>query len=416
MSKPLEQLEQFAIDVILERRYGKRAALLRTFLYALSLLYTRIIRLRLYLYEKRIMRVHSLGCLVISIGNLTVGGTGKTPLVEKISKELTQAGRKVAILSRGYKSVKRPLWDRIKDRLLFREDEVPPRLVSDGKTLFLDSEHAGDEPFMLAHNLHNVAVVVDKNRVKGGLYAIRKFKTDTLLLDDGFQYLPLKERFDIVLIDRETPYGNQFLLPRGTLREPPDHLKRANLIFITKCTGDDISGLKKELRALNTHAPIIECRHRAKYLQNVYTEERQPLEFLKELRIGSISGIARPESFEEGLKVLGGDIIFSRQYADHHRFSMQEIVNMITRCKTRGARAVLTTEKDAVRMPRLEHPALPVYYLRVEIEIIHGQEHFEKFIQFASRKNIVNPEKREAILQDLANGRTPSHASELTHA
>src|SRR2546429_4998472 len=235
MGRRLEQLEEFGIDVVLERRHGIRASILRGILYALSFVYDRIVQLRLFFYRKRILREHTLGCLVISIGNLTVGGTGKTPIVEKFARALRAGGRRVAILSRGYKSVPRRAprkwW-----QFLRKKEPAPPRIVSDGKTLLLDSLTAGDEPYMLANNLKDVIVVVDKDRVKSGLFAIKELKADTLLLDDGLQYLHLKHRLDIVLIDKQAPFGNEHLLPRGTLREPPRNLRRAGYIFITTST------------------------------------------------------------------------------------------------------------------------------------------------------------------------------------
>src|ERR1043166_2783131 len=233
MQRWIENLEQFAIDVILERRHGVRAGILRGFLFALSRLYERLVQLRLYLYRKRVWRERALGCLVISIGNLTVGGTGKTPIVEKFARALQAGGRRVAILSRGYKSVPHKRgW-----RSWFRGDSEPPRVVSDGKSLLLDSLISGDETYMLAHNLKDVIVLVDKDRVKSGRFAIDKWQVDTLLLDDGFQYLHLKHRLDMVLVDRQAPFGNEFLLSRGTLRETPRNLRRASYIFITKNTG-----------------------------------------------------------------------------------------------------------------------------------------------------------------------------------
>src|SRR5215210_5879916 len=172
-----ENLEQFAIDVILGRRHGMRAALLRAFLYLLSFIYQRLVQFRLFLYRHRILRERALGCLVISIGNLTVGGTGKTPIVEKFARALRAGGRRVAILSRGYKSVPRPIPQ--KPFALFRRKvPAPPRIVSDGKSLLLDSLAAGDEPYMLANNLKDVIVLVDKDRVKSGLYAIKEMHAD----------------------------------------------------------------------------------------------------------------------------------------------------------------------------------------------------------------------------------------------
>src|SRR5213596_3149145 len=298
MGRRLENLEQFGIDVVLERRQGVRASILRGILYPLSFAYDRLVQLRLYFYRKRILRERALGVLVISVGNLTVGGTGKTPIVEKIARALQTGGRRVAILSRGYKSVPR------KRSLLswLRGDSDPPRIVSDGKSLLLDSITAGDEPYMLAHNLKDVIVLVDKDRVKSGRFAIDKWQVDTLLLDDGLQYLHLKHRLDIVLVDRQAPFGNEFLLPRGTLREPPWNLRRASYIFITKNTGQPNDTLIARIRRYNRTAEIIECAHRPLYLQNIFSGERLPLESLRDAFIGSICGIAVPESFEGALK------------------------------------------------------------------------------------------------------------------
>ena len=259
---------------------GDRACarrILRGLLFVLSLVYARLVQLRLFLYRQRILRERALGCLVISIGNLTVGGTGKTPVVEKFARALQVGGRRVAILSRGYKSVAKPSKRSWFDRLRGVAPD-PPRIVSDGQSLLLDSLTAGDEPYMLANNLKDVIVLVDKDRVKSGLYAIREMKADTLLLDDGLQYLHLKHRLDIVLIDRQAPFGNELLLPRGTLREPPRNLRRASYIFITKSTGEPNDELIARIRRYNRTAEIIECAHQPLYLQDVYTGEQLPLE------------------------------------------------------------------------------------------------------------------------------------------
>src|SRR5437773_4309288 len=378
MNRSLENLEQFAIDVILERRGGIRATFLRSFLYLLSLIYERLVQFRLFLYRKRIFRERALGCLVISIGNLTVGGTGKTPIVEKFARALQKGGRDVAILSRGYKSVPRPS----KRGLLAKlrgDNPDPPRVVSDGKSLLLDSLTAGDEPYMLAHNLKNVAVLVDKDRVKSGLFAIEKMNADTLLLDDGLQYLHLKHRLDIVLIDRQAPFGNEFLLPRGTLREPPRNLRRASYIFITKSTGEPNDELIARIRRYNRTAEIIECAHQPLYLQNVYTGERLPLERLRDTFIGAISGIAAPESFENALKRLGAHVDLAKRYIDHHYYSEAELQSFISRCIRRDLEMVVTTEKDAVRMPHLPEAEVkvPSCFLRVEVELLSGHESWE---------------------------------------
>jgi tetraacyldisaccharide 4'-kinase len=386
-SNRFDRLEQFAVDVIMERRWGFRVGLFRLFLWMLSGLYRMGVNWRLWWYDTRIGSVHALGCLVVSVGNLTVGGTGKTPVVELFARELTRRGRRVAVLSRGYKSLPAPFPQALLDRFRPRERRHPPRVVSDGRSLLLDSEMAGDEPFMLASNLKDVLVLVDKDRVKSGLHAIRKFGCDTLLLDDGFQFLRLKERLDIVLVDRESPFANRHLLPRGLLREPPEQLRRADIIFITKCDGRDLSELRAELRRYNRKAEFVECSHKPLHLEEVFSHEVKPLSFLKDLRVGAISGIARPESFEDGLKKLGVELIYSRRFADHHRFSEGEIARMFERSKARSARAVITTEKDSVRFPRLGKRPLPVYFLRVEIEIIRGHDAFERCIERMCRYN-----------------------------
>jgi len=381
MARRLDELEQYAIEVILEKRQGFRAKLLRVVLRLLSFLYLAIVQVRLYLYRNRILKERQLGCLVISIGNLTVGGTGKTPVVEKFAKALQGGGRRVAILSRGYKSVDRRRKSTWWEKLMAQGSENPPRIVSDGKSVLLDSATAGDEPYMLASNLKGVAVVVDKDRVKAGLHAIKNLDVDTLLLDDGLQYLHLKHRLDIVLVDRQAPFGNEHLLPRGTLREPPRNLRRANYILITKCDGESNDELVRRIRRYNRIAEIIECRHRPLYLKHVYKDERLPLEYLNGLYIGSFCGIAAPESFESGLRGLGANIELSRHFADHHRYTERELTQFVQRCVRRDVSAVITTEKDAVRFPLIDPLEVPIYYLRVEIEIVNGQKTWEQCLQ-----------------------------------
>ena len=394
MGRRLENLEQFGIDVVLGRRRGIRAAMLRAVLYALSFIYERIVQLRLYLYRKRILRERTLGCVVISIGNLTVGGTGKAPVVEKFARALQVGGRQVAILSRGYKSQPKPTKRSLLDRILGRVVD-PPRVVSDGKSLLLDSLTAGDEPYMLAHNLKDVIVLVDKDRVKSGRYAIDKWKVDTLLLDDGLQYLHLKHRLDIVLVDRQAPFGNEFLLPRGTLREPPRNLRRASYIFITKNTGESNEKLIERIRRYNRTAEIIECAHRPLYLQNIHTAERLMLDRLRGAFIGSICAIAVPESFEGALKNLGANVNLALRFIDHHYFTEAEIRSFINRCIRRDLSMIVTTEKDAVRMPRLPEAAkVPIYFMRVEIEILSGHETWEHCVaRICKPQPMLSPER-----------------------
>src|SRR5215210_405484 len=276
-----ETVEILVLELISGQRRGKRAALARFCLFLFSKVYALAVRVRRILYNFRILRDSTLGVQVIAIGNLTAGGTGKTPVVEKFARELKEQGRVVAILSRGYRSKPPPLSKRFIDKILLRDDRTPPRVVSDGKSLLLDSETAGDEPYMLASNLKDVIVLVDKDRVKSGRYAIEKFGCDTLLLDDGFQYWKLAgRRRDIVLIDCQQPFGNEYLLPRGTLREPPSHLSRASYIFITKSDGHT-EELRETIAQYNATARIIECVHHPLYFEDVFNGERFGLDYLQ---------------------------------------------------------------------------------------------------------------------------------------
>jgi tetraacyldisaccharide 4'-kinase len=393
MGRRLERLAEFGIDVVLERRHGVRASILRGILYSLSFVYERLVQLRLYFYRKRLFRERALGCLVISIGNLTVGGTGKTPIVEKFARALQAGGRRVAILSRGYKSVppRRTWLDWFR-----RKAADQPRIVSDGKSLLLDPLTAGDEPYMLAHNLKDVIVLVDKNRVKSGRFAIDKWDVDTLLLDDGFQYLHLKHRLDMVLVDRQAPFGNDFLLPRGTLREGPRNLRRASYIFITKNSGESNDALLKRIRRYNRTAEIIECGHKPLYLQDVFTGERLSLERLRGAFIGSLCAIAAPESFEDALRKLGAHVDLTKRYIDHHYYTEAELTTFIQRCVRRDLAMIITTEKDAVRMPRLPEAAVkvPVYFMRVEIEILSGHETWEHcVVRICKPQPMLSPER-----------------------
>ena len=377
----LEKLETYILSVIEDRRTGFGAHVLRVILLLLSRVFAVIVQVRLWLYKKGFFRHHTLGCQVVSVGNLTVGGTGKTPVVEVFARALQKSGRQVAILSRGYKKDELPILKRLLFKLTFQEGRQLPRVVSDGRSLLLDAAQGGDEPFMLASNLPDVAVVVDRDRVKAGRYAIAKLGCDTLILDDGFQYMALKHQLDIVLVDRLNPFGNRRLLPRGILREPIRNIRRAGFIFITKSDGDGTETLKKELRALNPHAEISECRHQPLYLQDIYTRERMPLERLRGLPIAAVSGIAVPKSFEDALIQLGARVLYHKRYADHHRYTQQEIITLINKSRDRGAELIVTTEKDAVRFPQIVRRDLPILFLRVQIEMLTGAEDFYASIE-----------------------------------
>jgi tetraacyldisaccharide 4'-kinase len=377
-----EKLETLILDVIKGKRKERSMRIFSGFLFVVSRLFRAIVQFRHSLYRKRIFRYKTLGCLVVSIGNITAGGTGKTPVTEIFARTLSAKGRRVAILSRGYRSKSKPLKEKFLDLFRSKKNETPPRIVSEGTgEVLLDSNMAGDEPFMLAKNLPDVLVLTDKDRVKSGRYAIRKYGVDTLIMDDGFQHLHLKPKINIMLVDSTNPFSNHELLPRGLLREPIKNMRRADFIFLTKSNGGKhLRRLKTFIRKHNPRAEIIECTHRPQYLRDLLTNKDSPLDLLKGKKVAAISGIAVPESFENFLTTLGAEIIYRKSYADHHRYSEEEIVNFLEKAKKRGAEMVITTEKDAVRFPDLKSHPVPTLYLRVEIDILSGEESFKDAI------------------------------------
>ena len=380
LDKGLEKLEQFTLDVIYEQQkdgagikaYGKMLS-------GLSTLYSGVVRSRKWLYDNGILRRDHPGCLVIVVGNLTVGGTGKTPVVEKFARALKERGRKVAILSRGYKSKQDPLRVRLNRRLNGLPSQAT-RVVSEGNGPLMDAESAGDEPYMLAKNLPGVLVLVDKDRLRSGAYAIKQYGADALLLDDGFQYLKLKEQLNLLLIDAGNPFGNGRLLPRGVLREPIRHIERASYVFLTKCTGQSNQPLKDLIHQYKPGIEIIECQHKPQYLCQVNGEKQLPLEFLKGKRVAIFSGIADPKSFEASLIGFGAEVVYRKHFVDHHYYSAPEIDAVFENAQKDQPHFFVTTEKDAVRLGEDFEASQPLYFLRLEIDILNGSEDFQKAV------------------------------------
>lgn len=397
MKSRAEEFEEWGTAVIFGTAKGFRASVMRMILRVASWLFRMVILLRLKLFHSGVSKQARLGTLVVSVGNITVGGTGKTPVVELLARTLTQRGRKVAILTRGYKSA-----DLEEPQVWLDENgkqvENLPKISSDGTTRYLGPLHSGDEPFMLAKNLDGVAVLVDKNRIKSGIFAIEHLGCDTLVLDDGMQYLKLAHELDIVLVDCGAPFGTGAMLPRGTLREPKSSLARASYIVLTKCAGKPQNELIEKIRKYNPVAEIVVTNHGPKYLENVFTGERLPLDALQGKYVAALSGIARPESFEDSLRRLGAKVEICKRYPDHHWFDQSELLEFYDRCADRAMQMIVTTEKDAVRLdPPAETPEVPVYFLRIEVEIHQGREVWERCIDRIC--GISSPRKNDVWLE-----------------
>ncbi len=381
MKSRMDEFAEWGTEVVFGRAHGFRAWLMRCVLRFASFFFYLLVKVRLFLFRRRIKAVHYLGMLTISVGNITAGGTGKTPIVELLSRTLAARGRRCAILTRGYKSKE---LDREQPWLDPEGNPLPqeelPKIASDGETRFLGPLHAGDEPFMLARNLDGVAVLVDKDRTKSGLFAIEQLGCNTLILDDGMQYLKLRHELDIVLVDCGFPFGTGALLPRGTMREPRSSLRRASYIILTKSGGKPQDELIATIRRYNRVADIIVTDHAPAYLQNIFTGERRPLDFLKGKYVACLSGIARPESFECLVEREGAHVEIRRRYPDHYWFEQAELEAFVERCADRAMDLIVTTEKDATRFLKAGEMEVPIYFLRIEIEIIQGHEHWQRMI------------------------------------
>ncbi len=381
-SSSAEAVAAFAVDVVYERRKGPLATLLAGLLRVLSWAFELLVRLRLWLYRQRLFRDTPLGCKVVVVGNLTVGGTGKTPIVHKMAQILARRGRRVAVLSRGYKgstdSMLKRFW-----RWLSHGSRPEPLVVSDGSKVLAGPDEAGDEPYMLARNLlaDGVVVIVDRDRVEAGRFALRRFGVDTILLDDGLQYLPLRGQINLLLVDSRDPFGNGAMLPRGILREPVSNLSRASYVFLTKSSGPPDPELMALIRKHNPAAEIIPRAYRPSDLVADDAEGVLPLSWIKDKRVAAFCGIATPERFEETLGALGAVMVSSRRFLDHHAFTDEDLDEVLEQALASGAEAIVTTEKDAVRLQSRFRPPLPLLFVRLEVGILGDPEGFNGAVE-----------------------------------
>ncbi len=372
---PRPSLEQKWRAVISGKRKDRTGVFLRSVFSAISKVFGVVVDIRFWLYKNGIIKRSWPGCLVISVGNITVGGTGKTPIVEIFARELTKGGRKVAIVSRGYKA-RSPSWRKKRKN---KKALSTSRVVHDGTSMLLSSRVAGDEPYMLAKNLGNVVVITDPDRVRGSRFAINNFGVDTILLDDGMQHIKIRRQIEVVLIDATCPFGFEHLLPRGLLREPLKSLKRASHIFITKSKNIDILPIVKRIRDYNSDAEIISCYYEPIELIDFHSDEHFPVKDLQDRNVFVMTGIAQPNGFIKILKELGANVQRIYTYPDHHKFTHSEIEHVYKRAKNWDVDAILVTQKDAVRFSKRAGDSIkscPVLYLKVAIKISSGEEDF----------------------------------------
>ena len=326
-----------------------------------SLPYRAAVAFRNRLYDTGLLRQTRLSCPVISIGNITVGGTGKTPLTIMLAKLLMASGYKPAVLSRGYGG-----------RTCY-----PLSVVSDRTRVLATAAEAGDEPLLIAQSLKGTPVITGADRIRTGRYAIRELEADVLILDDAFQHRRLFRDLDIVLLRNRSPFGNGCLLPHGPLREPVTALKRADVLVLTGAA--DISG--DPSAALNLPpAPQFRGYYRPTALLHGLNGHSEQPESLKGKRICAFAGIANPASFRDTLESLGGEIVFFQTFPDHHPFAAADIRNIQKAYAASAATIMVTTEKDGTRLVNYPSFLQEVFLLRVEMDILPSRNDFAEFI------------------------------------
>ena len=368
------KLEQYLLEVVTRKKRGLLAKLILFVLTILAKIYRIIIYVRKKIYQLGWKKSSSLDTKVISIGNITVGGTGKTPIVKKLASDLTEAGYQVVVLSRGYKG----------------EFTGEIGVVSDGKSILMSADKAGDEPYMLAQFLDQVPVVVGANRKKTGDYACHRFNPDFIILDDGFQHWQVNRDYDIVAVDATNPFGSGEVIPGGLLREPEASLERADLVVITK--SDQVSEqslitTKERLEEISPNIDIIVTKHQPTYLRDLTTEQHQAID-LKNKRVVAVSGIGKPRSFELTIENLGSKIAKKIRYQDHHSYTEDEINRLFTLATVHNVDKIITTEKDAVsidnQLIEVNNVGIDFQALGIELEILKGKLIWEQLLKEVS--------------------------------
>jgi len=356
---------------------GEKVAgpILHFLLMFLSMLYGFAVKLRTILYDKKIVKSRKLPCPVISIGNLTVGGTGKTPMTIYIAKLLKGLGYQPAVISRGYKGLA----------------ENKGGVVSDRQKVILSPEFAGDEPFMMAQNLKEIPVLVGADRFQIGMTAVTQFSLDVIILDDAFQHRRLYRDLDIVLVDDKSLFGNGYLLPRGVLRESISGIARSDLFVLTRCDENSSSSVAS-LNEVAHGKPIFKSFHEP-YVVGILNSsgneicDRFPgelsvnFEFLKSSKVFIFSGIAKNEEFRTTVEHLAGEVAGAIGFKDHHQYTESDWNQITARAQKTSAEYLVTTEKDFVKISGQMQSTMDIVVVGIRVTFKQDEKEFSKFIK-----------------------------------
>jgi len=359
------------------QKAGFGAALLRLLLGVAAAGYSIAVRLRNFLYSKGWLKAHRADATVISIGNITTGGTGKTPLVIWLCKQIISDSKfqisnsQCAILTRGYKS-------RAQEHKSIRAQEHKSIRAQ-------ETEDYRDEPAILAESCPEVKVIVNPDRVAGAGEAISKFGANTLIIDDGFQHRRLVRDLDIVTIDATQPFGYGKILPAGLLREPVASLKRAGAVVITRCdqiTETELSQIEKKLGTINPNMIIARSIHAPVCVRTTDNQEIS-LEQLKNKKIFAFCGIGNPDAFLNTIKQLGANLVGSKVYNDHHHYTNDCLADIYEQAEHLKVDLILTTQKDWTKITglALAEKDIPLAYLAIEIKFLAGEDKLRGLIE-----------------------------------
>ncbi|MFH1492726.1 MAG: tetraacyldisaccharide 4'-kinase [Candidatus Omnitrophota bacterium] len=354
-------MRDYLYKVITERKGGFLAGILKVILFLLSVIYSFLVGMQASAYKHKLIRAKDVDTCVISIGNITWGGTGKTPLTSLLAQFLTQQGMKLAILSRGYKKY---------------------RSQAEGQ----DHRLMGDEAYLLKEKNPDIAVLVGRDRVKNARFAKEKLGAKVILLDDGFQHRRIKRNLDIVLVDVLNPFGNGHCIPRGILREPKASLKRADVIVLTNCTSEkqDQETLLSEIRKINSSAQIVYASYQFIKLFDILNKEEVDHQLFIGKPVGILASIGNFASFKRSVNTfMGAKVRGEFEFPDHYEYRKGDIIKILDSCRDKKLDTIITTEKDAVRLKdKLSGlQDLRIFVLEVKMQIIKNSDKFYKAIR-----------------------------------